>query len=250
MVDSPLTDIRIGEITSKWAESNHLFVSYHKTLGSTNDLAKKEAFTERLLQESLCLYLTDSQTQGRGRGNHSWSQEKTGGALLSSWSYLVNSQPQPTTSCFVGLAVYRACLATWPFLPWNLKAPNDIYIAHKKVAGLLIENILQADETRLIIGLGLNVFAAPAAVENATSIAQSLPTGVPLLGEDWMTFLDRLMFELTNAVLQCEEPLSPTDQQSLLTALNLHPLLPEPYQRVEANGSLVTARETIPWSSL
>lgn len=249
-VDSPTKDIRIGEVTSKWAESNHIYAAYHQSLPSTNDLAKEEAFAESLLDESLCLYLTDMQTRGRGRGSRTWEQQEPGGALLSSWSYLTNSQPQPTTSCLLGLAVYRACSTTWPFLPWNLKAPNDIYIGDKKAAGLLIENILQDDETRLIVGLGLNVLQAPADLSTATSIAQALPAGVPLLGQDWLSFLDRLLFEMTDAVSHCEEPLSPTDRISLLTALNLHPLLKEKYTQVEADGSLVSASAIIPWSAL
>jgi BirA family biotin operon repressor/biotin-[acetyl-CoA-carboxylase] ligase len=245
-----MNDIRIGEVTSRWAENNHLFVSYHKTLDSTNDLAKEEAFEEDLLDESLCLYVTDNQTQGRGRGDHTWSQGSVGGALLSSWSYLTNAKPQPTLSCLVGLSLYRACSTTWPFLPWNLKAPNDIYIGPKKVAGLLIENVLQDDETRIIVGLGLNVFSSPQDISAAASIAACLPAGVPLLGQDWMAFLDRWLFELTDAISHCEESLSPTDQFSLLTALNQHPLLSEPYSMIEKDGSLVVGERKIPWSSL
>lgn len=248
MSDSPLNDIRIGDVSAKWAERNQLYVSFHKALNSTNDLAKREAFEENLLQESLCLYLTDHQTEGRGRGSNTWTQDRPGGALISSWSYLIGTKPQPTTSCLVGLAVYRACSTTWPFLPWNLKAPNDIYIANKKVAGLLIENVIQDDETRLIIGLGFNVISSPQEVGNSTSLAEALPSGVPLLGQDWMAFLDRLMFELTDAVSHCEEQLSPTDQCSLLMALNLHPLLKEKFTLIDPDGSLVTATKKIPWS--
>jgi BirA family biotin operon repressor/biotin-[acetyl-CoA-carboxylase] ligase len=250
MSDTPLNDIRIGEITSKWAEGNNLYTSYHKMLESTNELAKREAFEENLLEQNLCLYLTDNQTQGRGRGGNTWTQARSGSALISSWSFLIGAKPQPITSCLVGLAVYRACSTTWPFLPWNLKAPNDIYVGNKKVAGLLIENVIQDDETRLIIGLGLNVIATPEDVPTATSLVQSLPASIPLLGQDWMSFLDRLLFEITGAVSQCEEPLSTTDQYSLLMALNLHPLLKEKYIKVEADGSLVTTTKKIPWSTL
>ncbi len=249
-IDTPTNDIRIGEVTAKWAESNHIYTVYNKITNSTNDLAKEQAFTEKLVEESLALYLTDNQTKGRGRGKNIWNQETPGGALISSWSYMVGESPQPTTSCLVGLAVYRACSTTWPFLPWNLKAPNDVYIGDKKVAGILLENIMQDDETRIIVGLGLNVFKSPENVSTATSIAQSLPPGVPLLGQDWMSFLDRLLFELTDAISHCEEELSSTDQWSLLTALNNHPLLAEKYKMIETDGSLVTESKRISWSEL
>ncbi|MDG0815849.1 biotin--[acetyl-CoA-carboxylase] ligase [Bdellovibrio svalbardensis] len=249
-METPLADIKIGKVTSQWAENNHVFVTYQPQVDSTNNLAKEEAFEEELLAESLCLYLTDHQTAGRGRGTHTWTDSRPGSSLLSSWSYLLATKPQPTTSCLVGLAVYRACSSTWPFLAWNLKAPNDIYIGDKKIAGILVENVIQGDEVRLIIGLGLNVTSSPESVETATSLIEELPPGAPLLGQDYTAFLDRLLFELTIAVSYCEEPLSPTDQLSLLTALNLHPLLEEIYTGMQADGSLFTATKKINWMSL
>lgn len=249
--DSPLRDIRLGEITRKWAENNHLYAHYEATMASTNDLAKSKAFDETLLEEPLCLFLTDHQSAGRGRNKNTWVSSKPGSALLSSWAYLLNAKPQPTTACHVGLAVYRALSTTWPFLAWNIKAPNDIYIGEKKVAGILLESVLQGDEVRVIVGLGVNVLASPEDVPVAGSIMESLPSGVPLLGQDWSACLDRLMFELTDAISHCEEPLSPSDQHSLLMALNAHPLLKEKYTRLEANGSLVTeSGTTINWWEL
>lgn len=249
-MESPAAEIKIGKITSQWAENNHVFVSYQAQIDSTNSLAKEEAFVEELLAESLCLYVTDHQTAGRGRGQNTWIDSRPGSSLLSSWSYLLGTKPQPTTSCLVGLAVYRACSATWPFLPWNLKAPNDIYIGDKKVAGILLENVIQGDEVRLIIGLGFNVTSSPEAVPTATSLIEELPPGAPLLGQDYTAFLDRLLFELTVAVSHCEEQLSPTDQLSLLTALNQHPLLEEIYSGMQADGSLIVGTKKINWMTL
>lgn len=249
-MDNPLNDIRIGDVTSRWAQNNHIYSNYKPVIDSTNTLAKKEAFVEELLEESLCLYVTDHQTAGRGRGKNSWSTEIPGSALLSSWSYLLGVSPQPTTAPLVGLAVFRACATTWPFLAWNLKAPNDIYIGDKKVAGILLETLQQGGDVRLIVGLGLNVTSSPEEIETATSLVEALPRGVPLLGQDYMAFLDRLLFEMTDAVSHAEEPLSPTDQQSLLMALNLHPLLNEKYTGMEQDGSLLIGEKKINWSQL
>jgi len=250
MNDTPLADIRIGHVTSQWAENNHIYVSYKSQQASTSDLAKEEAFEETLMEESLCLYLTDHQTAGRGRGKNSWLDAQPGSSLLSSWSFLLGIKPQPTAACLVGLAVYRACSTTWPFLAWNLKAPNDIYIGDKKVAGILLENVVQGQDVRFIIGLGFNITSSPENLETATSLLESLPAGAPLLGQDYMAFLDRLLFELTDAVSHCDEPLSTTDQLSLLTALNQHPLLKEKYTAVEADGSLLIGEKKISWTSL
>lgn len=250
MNESPLAEIRIGHITSQWAENNHLFVSYKPQSDSTNKIAKDEAFEESLLEEPLCLYLTDHQTSGRGRGQNTWINDTPGGSLLSSWSYLLKSKPQPTTSCLVGLALYRACSTTWPFLPWSLKAPNDIYIADKKVAGILLESIIQGDNVRLIAGIGLNITSSPQTLASATSLLSSLPEGASLLGPDYMAFLDRLLFELTDAVSHCDEPLSTTDQLSLLMALNKFPLLAEKYTGMNHQGSLFIGDKEIPWTQL
>lgn len=248
-METPVTDIRIGHLTSQWAENNHLYVHYSQEQDSTNAQAKREAFQDEFMEEALCLYVTDHQTAGRGRGKNTWTSQ-VGTSLLSSWSFLLNVKPQPTTSCLVGLALYRACSTTWPFLDWNLKAPNDIYIGDKKVAGLLVENVLQGDNVRLIVGLGMNIIAAPKEVETSTSLFASLPEGVPLLGQDYMSFLDRFLFELTDAASHCEEILSPTDRLSLLQALNRHPLLQDKYSKMDADGSLWLGDKKINWMEL
>lgn len=251
MIETPLEDIQIGAITKEWAIANQLYVHYESSLKSTNDLAKTKAFDEGLMSEPLCLFLTDHQTSGRGRGKNTWQDASPGSALLSSWGYLLNAKPQPTTSCLVGLAVYRALTATWPFLAWNLKAPNDIFIGEKKVAGILLESVLQADEVRIIVGLGINVIKAPTEVPTSGSILESLPVGTPLLGQDWTSFLERLLFEITDAISRCEEPLSTTDQMSLLKALNDNPNLQEYYEKVESTGSLILeSGKSVAWWEL
>lgn len=245
-----MQEIRIGQITSQWAENNHLYVDYKAQQASTSSVAKEEAFSEKTAEDFLCLYLADHQSAGRGRNTNSWVDATPGSSLLSSWSYLLGTKPQPTTSCLIGLAVYRACSTTWPFLNWNLKAPNDIFIGDKKVAGILLENVAQGEQVRLIIGIGMNFTASPESVPTATCLMEELPQGVPLLGQDFLAFLDRLLFEMTDAVSHAEDALSSTDQVSLLMALNQHPLLAEKYTGIEADGSLHLGDKKIHWSSL
>lgn len=249
--DTPLDDIRLGHVTKQWASANHIYVEHATSVTSTNDIAKQKAFDESYLEHPLCLFLADHQTKGRGRGQNHWVDANPGSTLLSSWSYLLEAKPQPTTSCLVGLAVYRALATTWSFLPWSLKAPNDIYLGSKKVAGILLESVIQGNEVRLVVGLGINVFSSPKDVSTSGSILEFLPAGVPLLGEDWMSFMDRLLFEVTAAVSRCEEPLSPSEQVTLVQTLNQFPLLSQKYARIEANGTLHWADgTTTPWWEL
>lgn len=248
--DSPLSDIRIGEVTHHWATSQNLKSFYSKASESTNSQAKNEAFSDLSLNEQLTLYVTDLQTAGRGRGKNTWSQAQRGSQLLSTWSFMIDQNPLPTFSPQAGLAVYRAALATWPFLKWNLKAPNDLYIGPKKIAGLLIETVSQGDDIRLLIGLGLNVINSPNEIDIATCLVKELGPHAPLLAEDWIAFLERLLFEFSNALQFLTEPLNSTTTHSLLQALNQHPLLTEKYLDLDSQGNLKTESKNIRWSDL
>ena len=150
----------------------------------------------------------------------------------------------------MGLALYRAANSTWPFLNWNLKAPNDLYIGNKKAAGILLETLSQGDDQRLLIGLGLNVISHPAEVETSTSIAEELSKATPLLAQDWICFLERLVFEFSFSLQLSFEPLNSTSAQSLLHALNLHPHLKEKYTGLDAEGNLQTPSRKISWMEL
>lgn len=249
MEDTPLNDIRIGHASHQWALAQKLPVKYFVETDSTNLQAKNEAFNETALSEHLVVYLADHQSAGRGRGQNTWVSPRVGSQLLSTWSFMIEQPPLPVVSPLVGLALYRAAVATWPFLDWNLKAPNDLFIGGKKVAGLLIETVSQGDEHRLLIGLGLNVTASPS-LPQATSLVQCLGAETPLLGQDWISFLERLIFELSLAIQMSFEELNTTSRMALLTALNQHPLLEEDYTEIDEQANLKTESRRISWTQL
>lgn len=242
--------IKIGQVTQAWAKQNSLSVEYSLELDSTNDLAKKEAFEKKALEESFILYVTENQTQGRGRGEHHWTSPRAGESLLSTWSFQIPYQPQPILVPLMGLALYRALLATWPYLSLSLKAPNDIFIGNKKCAGLLIETITQGDETRLLVGLGLNVISFPNSEPGATSLAHEMPEGAALLGEDYVQFLDRFLLEVTQVISKEDTELSLSDQQALKYALNKFPGLTEKIVNISAEGSIHYPNHIVAWTEL
>lgn len=248
-MSNPFANIRLGEITSQWARHQNLICFYSTSSKSTNDQAKAEAFQEAAA-EDLKVYLTDHQVEGRGRGSKTWNEGKSGTALLSSWSYLQQEAPQPVLTPRIGLALLRSVKAIWPFLDWSLKAPNDLFLNDRKVAGLLIEIVSQGNEYRLIVGLGFNVLESPSELETATSLLDSLPSGIPLLGDDWAAWLDRWVFELTDAVAKPAEPLTTTERAALLQALNDRPSLNPKVIQVHADGSLDTPTGTTSWMDL
>ena len=250
MSDSPLNDIRIGQVTHHWAQAQKISSQYFPSLNSTNLKAKDDAFTENSLSEHMIVYLTDNQTAGKGRGQNTWSSAVAGTQLLSTWSFMIDQAPHPTISPMIGLALYRAATSTWPFLNWNLKAPNDLYIGEKKVAGLLLETLSQGDDHRLLIGLGFNIISFPESVSTATSVVAQLSAETPLLAEDWIAFLERLVFEFSFSLQLSFEAMNTTSTQALLSALNKSPLLKEKYLSLDASGNLTTQSKKISWMEL
>lgn len=243
-------NILIGQVTHHWARSQKIPSQYFSTADSTNAKARADSFAEKTFNENLIVYLTDDQTAGKGRGTNAWASGAKGSQLLSTWSFMIDAPPHPTISPMIGLALYRAAVSTWPFLNFNLKAPNDLYINKKKVAGLLLETVSQGDDHRLLLGLGINVLNAPENVETAGAISTELSKDTPLLAQDWISFLERLVFEISFSLQLSFEPMNSTSTNALLVALNRHPLLTEKYLSIDEAGNLETTTKKISWQDL
>jgi BirA family transcriptional regulator, biotin operon repressor / biotin---[acetyl-CoA-carboxylase] ligase len=224
-----MNEIKIGEVTATWAESHKFCVRYTTSVDSTNDIAKKNAFTEDDLENEFILYVTDEQTKGRGRFDRTWAMPDIGSALITSWSFQILKPAKPHLTALAGLALFHAANSTWPFLNWSLKAPNDLYVDDKKIAGLLLETVSQGSEHRLIVGLGMNILNSPTEITTATSLLNSLSAKTPLLGEDWILFLERLFFEFSLLIPNADLDLNSTQLESLQSALNKFPLLEKKY---------------------
>ena len=250
MSDSPLNDIRIGQVSHQWAEAQKIKAVYFESTDSTNQQAKDKAFNEESFSEHLIVYIADQQTAGRGRGKNTWLTPHSGSQLLSTWSFMIDQSTLPIVSPLIGLALYKAASATWPYLDWSLKAPNDLFLADKKIAGLLLETISQGDDHRLLVGLGFNVIKSPYELTTAISLAHALPDDTPLLAQDWISFLERLVFEFSFSIQQSFEPLNPSARQALLFTLNKNPLLKEKYVSIDETANLKTAAKNISWQDL
>lgn len=244
------SDINIGQVTHHWAQKQKISSQYFASIDSTNLKAKAEAFTENSFNEHVIIYVTDHQTAGKGRGQNPWISETPGSQLLSTWSFMLAAAPRPTVSPLIGLALYRAAVATWPFLNFNLKAPNDLFIDNKKVAGILLETVSQGDDHRLLVGLGFNIISAPKEINTAGALATELSEDTPLLAQDWIAFLERLLFEISFSLQLSFEDMDTTSTHSLLLALNKHPLLKEEYLSIDGVGNLQTPSKKISWLEL
>jgi BirA family transcriptional regulator, biotin operon repressor / biotin---[acetyl-CoA-carboxylase] ligase len=102
--------------------------------------------------------LAEAQTAGRGRHGRSWFSPFGASLYLSIyWPFAGGYQAIGGLSLMAGVAVCRA-LQAFGVHDAKLKWPNDVYIQHKKLAGILIEVEGQLGAScDCIIGIGLNV---------------------------------------------------------------------------------------------
>jgi BirA family transcriptional regulator, biotin operon repressor / biotin---[acetyl-CoA-carboxylase] ligase len=151
-------------------------VEYHAELASTNDFALQELQREGGGDLPL-LVLVDRQTQGRGRTDRSWWSSE--GALTFSLALPIDPaelphRQRPLLALATGLAVCDAIGELVPASIVRLKWPNDVYLAGRKICGILIESPARPADV-VVVGIGVNVnnslIAAPPPLhERATSI--------------------------------------------------------------------------------
>ncbi|RPI80469.1 MAG: biotin--[acetyl-CoA-carboxylase] ligase [Planctomycetaceae bacterium] len=178
-------------------------VAWHDAIDSTNTLALQSALQPEL--PTPYLIGAEQQTAGRGRGNHRWWSAP--GALT--FSLILNPRTDfagpavpplnencwPRISLVAALALCDVLAERVPAGKPRLKWPNDVHLAGRKVAGILVEVPPQPAGTarRLVLGIGINVNnSLVLAPEEIRSVAAALCdiTGGPMSREelllDWM----------------------------------------------------------------
>lgn len=144
-------------------------VTWLDRIGSTNDYLAALApnSTPRLV-------LSWNQMAGRGRLGRQWLSPNGDSLALS--IDLGSLVPHPTSADWLGTLplVAGSCLAEALagvlHLAPRMKWPNDVLVEGRKVAGILGEI---PEPGRVILGIGLNVWEAPDAIDPATATALS-----------------------------------------------------------------------------
>ncbi|MET0794868.1 MAG: biotin--[acetyl-CoA-carboxylase] ligase [Polyangiaceae bacterium] len=199
---------------------------YEPVTGSTNDNALLAA---RAGAPHGSLFVADEQTAGRGRRGNTWLAAP-GESLL--FSVLLRPQLElPQVSALtlaIGLALRDAIaplIAPLALLKW----PNDLYVAGKKLAGVLVESQLQGDRLQaVVVGVGLNVATREFPAEIAARA-----TSLALLGA---ASLEReiLLHELLNAVARRVDAYQRTGVAGILDELNAADALRDRRVRVDS----------------
>jgi BirA family biotin operon repressor/biotin-[acetyl-CoA-carboxylase] ligase len=125
-------------------------------IGSTNAAAMAAA-SDGAPEGSV--FLAEEQTAGRGRGANSWQSARSTGIYCS---VLFRPALPPSEalvlSLAAGLAVRAAIEHVDERVSPDLKWPNDVLIAGKKVCGILTEMNAEATRVRyVVVGIGVNV---------------------------------------------------------------------------------------------
>ena len=134
--------------------TNHVY--YMPSCHSTNEVARD------LLQSHAkegTVVITDDQFDGKGRAGNQW--EAFPGQNLTFSLILRPTFLLPKAQFLITVALSLAIKDTLEeILPGDVKIkwPNDIYFNNRKIAGLLIENVLRGSHyDSCIAGIGLNV---------------------------------------------------------------------------------------------
>ncbi|MEO8545236.1 MAG: biotin--[acetyl-CoA-carboxylase] ligase [Burkholderiaceae bacterium] len=174
------------------------------TVDSTNSELMRRA---RAGHTAPCLLVAEHQTAGRGRMGRSWQSAAVSAqhgcapaiASVPSLTFSLGVALAPTSwsglSLAVGVAVARSLHARI-----TLKWPNDLWLDGRKLAGILIETAITAQQRYTVIGIGINIDARDGAgLSTAPAWLKELLPGI-----DAPAVLQRVVPELVQSVLLFE----------------------------------------------
>lgn len=138
---------------------------------STNNYASKQVRENEA--KAGTVFLTCEQTAGRGQLNNRWEAEAGKNLTFSIFlrpDFLdIRKQYLLSKTICLGLSAFLSRYVEAVKIKW----PNDIYVADRKICGILIENaVMNGTITQSIIGIGLNI--------NQTKFLSDAPNPVSL----------------------------------------------------------------------
>ena len=150
-------------------------VHYLDTTDSTNSVAREHAAAGAA---EGTVVIAEAQTKGRGRLGRTWVSPPHRNLYMS---VVLRPPIEPAAAPQIGLVAgvaVAAAVAEWAPAA-VIKWPNDVLLAGRKVAGILMEMEADADRVRFVVlGIGVNLNTAPEEFpEDLRDKAISLTTG-------------------------------------------------------------------------
>ena len=130
-------------------KENDIDIRIFSSIDSTNNECKRQCFDKKYL-----LITAEEQTKGRGRSGKNWISQKLGNVYMS-FAFDNNLKNSPI-SLITGVIVHSILAEITKSLDFGLKWPNDILLKNKKIGGILVENEIQGNKIKTIIGIGIN----------------------------------------------------------------------------------------------
>ncbi len=143
-------------------------ILYFPRLSSTMDAARREIKNKA---PEGTVVIAGEQTTGRGRLKRAWFAP--GGNIAFSLVLYPDVAGLPYLIMIASLAAAQS-IESVTGLQTQIKWPNDVLIAGKKVAGILIESEVKGNTARAVIGIGINVALRPAEINEISATATSL----------------------------------------------------------------------------
>ena len=130
-------------------KENDIDIRIFSSIDSTNNECKRQCFDKKYL-----LITAEEQTKGRGRSGKNWISQKLGNVYMS-FAFNNNLKNSPI-SLITGVIVHSILTKITQSKGFGLKWPNDILLKNKKIGGILVENEIQGNKIKTIIGIGIN----------------------------------------------------------------------------------------------
>ena len=206
-------------------------VSLHDTLPSTQDVAHELGGQGA---PGGTIVLADSQSAGRGRGGRSWQSPPGAGIWLSIVLRPAAAPAGGALALRAGLAVQDALRVATPGAAPDLKWPNDIVLAGRKLGGILCEARWSHERLAWIaVGVGLNVLGpVPETLRDAAIALVDADATATRLG-----LLEQIVPRLA-ALAGCPPALSAAERERFLDALWMPPGY-DPVVGLEPDGALL-----------
>ncbi len=161
--------------------ATHYDIASLATVASTQDEARRRLEAA----DGPVLVVAERQVAGRGRQGREWSQPDRG--MYASVAFITEWETSNRTlvPLIAAVAVQRVVLDRFD-IEMGLKWPNDLFLGHEKVGGILVEAVADT----VVVGCGLNLWWEDP-IDGATALFEEDPGAAAASGlaEAWTVAL-------------------------------------------------------------